>query len=103
MKQKHKKRSLKIRENAEKWILRLFSLADEFFKEYPEFSNRYVRLAKKISMKYKVKIPNPFKKKFCKHCLSYLYPGINCRVRLNKKKLVYYCLNCKKFMRFPYK
>ncbi|MEM4397698.1 MAG: ribonuclease P protein component 4 [Candidatus Woesearchaeota archaeon] len=103
MKQKHKKKPLEVRENAEKWILRLFSLAEEFFKEYPNLSNRYVKLARKISMKYKVKIPRELKRRFCKHCHSYLYPSLNCRVRLTQKKVVYYCLNCKKFMRFPYK
>ncbi|MEM3373924.1 MAG: ribonuclease P protein component 4 [Candidatus Woesearchaeota archaeon] len=100
---KYKKKSLEVKKNAEKWIIRLFELAEKFFKKEPKLSNRYIQLARKISMKYKVKIPKEFKRRFCKKCYSYLYPGINCRVRLCQSKVVYYCLNCKNFMRFPIK
>ena len=65
-------------------------------------ANRYVTLARKISMKYKVRIPPAYKRRFCKHCYKFLMPGVNCRVRLQGSKVVYYCLECKKFMRFPY-
>jgi ribonuclease P protein subunit RPR2 len=84
-------------------IRKLFKEAASAFKEDKKLSNRYVSLARKIAMKYKVKIPSPLKKRFCKHCYSYLKPSVNCRVRLQKEKVVYYCLKCKKFMRFPYK
>jgi len=30
-------------------------------------------------------------------------PGVNCRVRLGQKQVIYSCLECKKFMRFGYK
>jgi len=67
-----------------------------------ELANDYVAMARKIAMKYNVKIPPALKRKFCKHCNSYLKPGVNLRVRTNKGKVVYYCMNCKKYMRFPY-
>jgi len=66
-------------------------------------ANRYVALARKIGMKYKVRIPAAFQKRFCKHCYHYLTPGKNLRVRTQKGHLVYYCLECKGMMRFPYK
>jgi ribonuclease P protein subunit RPR2 len=84
-------------------IKTLFNEARLAFKEDSNLSDRYVQLAKKIATKYKVRIPKEYKKKFCKNCFSYLVPGKNCRVRLQKKKLVYYCISCKHFMRFPYK
>lgn len=102
MKQAYKKKPLIVRDRALKIIIRLFELADSMFKKYPNLSNRYVFLARKISMKYKIKIPKEIKRRFCKHCNNFLYPGINLRIRLNKKKVVYYCLNCKKHMRYPY-
>ena len=81
----------------------LFSQAESMFSEDPKLSNRYVHLARKISMRFKVKIPPKLKRKFCKHCYSFLMPGKNCRVRTHEGKVVYYCQNCRKFMRFPYK
>lgn len=81
----------------------LFKKAGEIFKEDHSLSNRYVEIARKIAMKAQISIPSNFKKKFCKKCFVYLVPGENCRVRIKNKKLVYYCLTCKNYMRFPYK
>ena len=83
-------------------IEELFSNADAEFSTDPLISNKYVALARKISMKYKMRIPPALKRRFCKHCHSYLKQGKNCRVRVSDGKVVYYCLECKKFMRFPY-
>ena len=80
----------------------LLDKASDVFKREKGLANRYVTLARKISMKYKVRIPRKYKRRFCKHCYHYLVPSKTCRVRLIKHKVVYYCLNCKKFMRFPY-
>ena len=68
-----------------------------------EFSDKYVEMARKLSMRYKVPIPGDLQKRFCKHCHRYLIPGENCRVRTRESKVVYYCLNCKMYMRFPFK
>jgi len=102
MKRKYKKKPLKQREIASERIKILFEQARKRFKKDPSLSDRYVSLARKISMKYKVKIPADLKKQFCKHCYKYLVPSVNCRVRLQKGRIIYYCLNCKKYMRFPY-
>ncbi len=102
MKQPHNKKSDFLKEIANERILKLFEQAELRFKEDSKLSDRYVEIARKISMKYKVKIPRELKRRFCKHCHKYLVPSVNCRVRLTQKKVVYYCLNCKRFMRFPY-
>lgn len=103
MKKDYRKKPSSHLKIAKERIDTLFKEAALMFKKDPKLSNRYVQLARKISMKYKVKIPPNLKKRFCKHCYAYLVPSKNCRVRLTKHKLVYYCLNCKKYMRFPYK
>lgn len=101
---KHKQKPHRERKIAFERIEKLFKEADKAFDDKrPDLSNRYVKLARKIAMKTKVKIRSPLKKRFCKHCYSYLRPGTNCRVRLNEKSVTYYCSNCKKFMRFGYK
>ena len=84
-------------------ISKLFEEAKGVFSKDAKLSNRYVHLARKIAMKYKVRIPSKFKRRFCKHCYSYLVQGKNSRVRLQKSKVVISCLNCKKFMRFVIK
>lgn len=102
MKQKHQKKPSEHRIIALERIETLFKEADIIFKEDPKLSNRYVKLARKIAMKYKVKIPSELKKRYCKHCHSFLKQGKNCKVRLKDGKAVYHCLVCDKIMRFPY-
>ncbi|MBD3304020.1 ribonuclease P [Candidatus Woesearchaeota archaeon] len=89
-----------MKKTAKERIKHLFRQAEKAFNKNPSLSNRYVTLARKLSMKYKVPIPRELKRKFCKHCYKYLVPGKNCRIRTKDGKVVYYCLNCKKFMRF---
>ncbi|MDH7506649.1 MAG: ribonuclease P [Candidatus Thermoplasmatota archaeon] len=63
-------------------------------------ANRYVEIARKISMRFKIAIPRKFKRRFCKHCYKYLLPGVNCRIRIYRHKIIIYCCNCKKYTRF---
>ena len=91
------------KEIAKEKVKKLFQQADEVFKESPELANRYIHLARKNAMKVNLRYPRGFKRKFCKHCYHYLMPGVNCRIRTRDKKVIYYCLDCKKYMRFPLK
>ncbi|HLD88607.1 MAG TPA: ribonuclease P protein component 4 [Candidatus Nanoarchaeia archaeon] len=104
MKSKNIKKNRKLEEIkiAFERINILFEEAKKAFKEDPKLSNRYVELARKIAMKLRLRIPPEFRKKFCSHCHYYLVPGVNCRVRLQKHKVVYYCFHCRHYMRFPY-
>ena len=83
----------------------LFGLAENEFKENKKYANRYVELARKIGMRYNVKLPKELKRKFCKDCKSYLVPGINSVHRANKKQqaLEVLCKNCGNKTRFPYR
>ncbi len=94
---------------SEERIVELFLAAeqlftDNHFQSIPEerrqaYADRYVELARKISMKAQKPIPGNLKKRFCKHCYAYLRPGINSRTRTRDGKLVTYCTRCKRFMR----
>jgi ribonuclease P protein subunit RPR2 len=92
-----------IKKIASERINLLFDEARKTYKKSPQLANRYVEIAKKIAMKAQVSLPSHLKKKFCKKCSQYLVPGLNCRVRIRNKKLIYYCLKCNNYMRFPYK
>jgi len=96
------KKQKEIKEKAKMRILDLFDKAKTTFNSNPVLANRYVSLARKYSMKYKVRIPRELKRLFCKHCYTYLLPGKTVRIRTHKGKVVYFCLKCKKFMRFVY-
>lgn len=87
-------------EIAKEHIKALFNEAEKEFKEHPERSNRYVKLARKIAMKFQIKLPREIKRKFCKHCNRFLKPGVNCRIRISRSRVIYYCSSCKKYMRF---
>ncbi len=88
--------------NALERITKLFSEADSAFSESPELSDRYVEMARRIAQKARASIPFPLKKRFCRHCGCFWMPGKTVRVRLQKQKVVYYCLKCRHYTRHPY-
>ncbi|MFP4112113.1 MAG: ribonuclease P protein component 4 [Candidatus Woesearchaeota archaeon] len=93
------------KEIARQRIKELFKEAHTAFHDKSlgkEYSDRYVALARKIAMKYNIRMTSEQKRKFCKHCYSYLEPGYNARVRAREGKMVYFCENCKKYTRLPY-
>ena len=84
----------------------LMSLAEKVFLEDQSLAQRYVNLAKAISMKTKVRLPKAFRRRICRHCGAYLWPGVNCRVRLRVNRephITVTCLNCKRQTRIYYK
>jgi ribonuclease P protein subunit RPR2 len=86
-----------VKEIAKDRVEKLLKLAEERALENTEasikLSKRYVELARKISMHYKVGIPKKLKNRICKKCNNFLIPGINCSVRLasSKRFLIYKC------------
>jgi ribonuclease P protein subunit RPR2 len=105
-----KKRSRKgrIEDIALQRIERLFELAEADAKENKikgrsRRSDRYVQLARKIGMRYRVQIPHHLKMRICKGCYAFLVPGENARVRLRGDYITTTCLKCGKQMRRPYK
>lgn len=102
-KSRYSKKSAKFQKIAKERISILFKEAGSAFSKDKKLAHRYVTLARKIAMKYKVRIPRELKRKYCKHCYRFLMPGKNCRVRNKDGGTVYYCLECKRYMRFPYR
>jgi ribonuclease P protein subunit RPR2 len=68
-----------------------------------KLADRYAKLIQKIAQKVKLKLPRITKRRICKHCNTFLKPGINCRIRVNKGKSTYFCETCKRYMRFGFK
>ena len=82
------------------WLL---ELAEKNIKTHLERTKRYVSLARKLSLRYKVDIPEKFKKRICKVCNTMWIPGFNVKVKINKRtKAVEYLCKCGSLRRFGY-
>ena len=95
-----KKTKIGLKKEALLVVNNLFDQAKIIFNKNPDLSNRYINLARKAAMRFNLRIPKNLKRKFCRHCYSYIVPGKNCRVRIHKSRIIYYCFNCKNYMRF---
>lgn len=91
---------------AKKRIRRLFDPEEQRFAEKKDVSgilaNRYGEKPRERRMSYDTSIPSDFKKKYCRHYLSFLKPGFNCKVRINSKNsaINYYFEVCRKVNRY---
>lgn len=80
----------------------LFQEADKQAKQgNTDLSDRYVKLARKIGMKYQVTIPRKLKMYFCRKCYSYLYPGKTSTKRIKNDRINIKCLKCGNIMKYP--
>ena len=82
----------------------LFQEAHDIFKEDRELANRYTSLARRYAQRARVKIPFEWRKRICHKCKRFLYPGINCRIRMQSRKgkgshMSITCLECNKTTR----
>ncbi|MEM2739392.1 MAG: ribonuclease P protein component 4 [Candidatus Bathyarchaeia archaeon] len=86
-------------------IERLFELALKYFEKNPEIADRYVEVARRISMKAKVRIPKTYKRYFvCRGCKRLMVPGYTCRIRIRSEgspRIIITCLRCGAIKRIP--
>ncbi|MGP3668255.1 MAG: ribonuclease P protein component 4 [Candidatus Bathyarchaeota archaeon] len=69
-------------------------------------AQRYVDLARRVSMKSRVRIPRKWKIFICRGCKKLMIPGLNCRVRVQRRRnphVALTCLMCGHVKRFSYK
>ncbi len=93
-----------IRDIAVQRIARLLTLADLVYGLNKELSRRYVLLATRIARRARVRIPDPWRLRICKRCLTILKPGVNCSIRIRPKRgkhIVIRCLECGHIIRVP--
>jgi ribonuclease P protein subunit RPR2 len=86
---------------AKQHIERYFELAKDKYGQRPELADRYVTLARKVAMKFKIRFSRDQKRLFCPHCYRFAMPGDNSRVRVYKGRLSYFCRKCGKSWRMP--
>ena len=84
-------------------IRRLLTLAETEILQHQNHSRarRYVTLARKIGMRYNVRIEKYFRNNICRSCNSYLVSSTASRVRCTGGRITRYCKNCGKITRVP--
>ena len=63
----------------------LFNNALSNAKNNPDLAQRQAEIAKKISLKFKIKILFEISSNFCKKCKKFIAPGITSKIRLGSK------------------
>ena len=84
----------------------LFRLARDTIHEDPPLAQRYVKVARKIAMATRLRLPKEYRRLICRHCKGFILPGVNCRVRIQQRRephMVVTCFNCGKHSRIPLK
>ena len=65
-----------------------------------QLANRYGTLARKVAMRYKVRLPRGTKVLYCKSCGSYV-GGTGSRVRIKRGRVIRTCGVCNRVHRHP--
>ena len=63
-------------------------------KTNPKLAQRQALLARKISMRLKVKMPYDLRMVFCKKCKSFIAPGINSKIRVGRTPIKSIRITC---------
>ncbi|MCE7742553.1 MAG: ribonuclease P [Candidatus Heimdallarchaeota archaeon] len=103
-KPRRKKTQILSQEDIRDQVISLMEQANETIKTDNDLAQKLAKQARKLQMRTRIKFPSEWKKRFCKHCKSFLYPGKNCRVRLSSsnKVVATLCFNCNRYTRIPY-
>ena len=72
----------------------LFNNAVSNARLNPDLAEKQAGLAKKISMKYKIKMSYEIRSCFCKKCKKFIVPGINSKVRVGRSSVKSIRITC---------
>jgi len=60
----------------------------------PELSQTQASIARRISSKYKIRMPYHLRIVFCKKCKSFIAPGLDSRIRLGRTSVKSIRISC---------
>lgn len=73
----------------------LFSLAErEALSGHPELADRYVGLARRVGMRYTVRLLAEYRELYCRTCSAFWVEGRTVRTRFRRGRRVRTCLRC---------
>jgi len=79
---------------ANKRIETLFNNALYNARSNPNLSQQQARIAKKISLKFKIPLPYEVRFNFCKKCKKFIVPNVSSRVRLSSSNIKSVNITC---------
>lgn len=85
-------------------IHKLFQLARDTIVEDEKLAQRYVGIARKLSMASRSSMPLEYRRQICRGCKKFILPGVNCRVRIQQRRethIVVTCGYCGTYIRYP--
>jgi ribonuclease P protein subunit RPR2 len=83
-----------VKQIAKERIEILMEQALKTMDEDPKLAQRYVELARRIGMKYRVRIPKKWKMFICRGCKKLMIPGVTCRIRIQRRREPHVTLTC---------
>ena len=83
------------KEIATQRILILFDNAVSNARSNPKLAERQAHIAKKIAMRFKIKMPWQIRSSFCKKCKKFIVPNISSRVRIGRSNVKSIRITCK--------
>lgn len=75
-------------------IRTLLKLAEQNIRKEPELAQRYAAIARRIAMRTRVRLPAEYRRLICRHCKSFIYPGVNSRVRVQQRREPHMAITC---------
>ena len=61
-----------------------------------KLSQTYAKLALKIGMRVRVRMPYSIRQLFCRKCKQFIVPGVNSRIRIGRTRVKYIRITCMK-------
>jgi len=94
---------IRLKDIAEQRIEILFEQALETAKKNLTLAQRQIQIARRIAMKYNIRLPYEKRQLVCRGCKKLIIPGLNATVRLgrNPKAIRIRCLECGHIYRRP--
>tara|TARA_Y100000590_G_C15089131_1_gene776916 strand:+ start:78 stop:380 length:303 start_codon:yes stop_codon:yes gene_type:complete len=82
------------KEIATQRILILFENAVSNASKNPRLAERQAQIARKISMRFKIKMPWQIRTSFCKKCKKFIVPTISSKVRVGRTSVKSIRITC---------
>lgn len=96
------RRTARMTQIARERIADLFALAEtESRRSEPDLADRYVALARRIGMRYNVRLLTEYRDLYCRGCSAYWVEGRTVRTRLRAGRRVRRCQRCGRVRRLP--
>ena len=82
------------KEIANKRIEVLFKNAVSNSRSNPELARRQAEIIRKLSMKFRIRMPWEIRSSFCKKCKKFIVPNISSRVRIGRSNVKSIRITC---------